>query len=291
MKRGPAGICARRVFRKACLALVPMKTAPLLVMGAVFCYHPGECSNRPYTPAESARRMTTTSEGLTRLHQLRLQLCEAQDELDLGPRQITARKQALAKKQAELEAIRQKLKSAKMTADQKNLQLKTHEAKIADLKAKQNTITSNREYDILRNQIDADTMAKSVLEDEILESLEAVDATQVEVKQFETDLAARESELKKFTAEIESKVPGLQAKVDGLSAQVTEAEQFLPEDIAVTYRRLVQVHGADALASVENKSCSSCYLNLTQQMMVELNSGKLLFCRSCGKLLYVPGKA
>jgi predicted nucleic acid-binding Zn-ribbon protein len=233
--------------------------------------------------------MTTTNEGLTRLHELHLELREAQSGLDFGPKQIAARQQAFAKKQAELEAKRQKLKQAKMTADQKNLQLKTNETKIAELRAKQNTVTSNREYDILRGQIDADTMAKSVLEDEILESLEAVDRTQVEVKQFEQEVAAAEKELQAFIAEVNRQAPGYKAKADALHAQVVEAEKFLPDDVAGTYRRLVQVHGADALASVENKSCSNCFLTLTTQMLVELKSGKLLFCKSCGRLLYLPG--
>src|SRR4051794_4950840 len=97
--------------------------------------------------------MSATGEGLKRLHELHLQLREVQSELELGPRQIAARRQMVAKKQAELEDRRQKLKQAKVTADQKNLQLKTNEAKIAELRAKQNSITSNREYDILRGQI------------------------------------------------------------------------------------------------------------------------------------------
>ena len=235
--------------------------------------------------------MSAASAGLKQLHDLHILLREAQSELDLGPRQIAARRQTFEKRQAELEAKRQKLKQSKMTADQKNLQLKTNETKIAELKTKQNAVTSNREYDILRGQIDADTMAKSVLEDEIIEALETVDRTQIEVKQSEQELAAAEAELKKFTQEVEAKAPGLKERADGLRVQVADAEKFLPGDVAEKYRRLVHVHGADALASVENKSCSNCYMSLTQQMIVELNSGKLLFCKSCGRLLYLPGKA
>ncbi len=233
--------------------------------------------------------MSATGAGLKQLHELLVNLRDVQSQLDSGPRQIAARRQIQEKKQAELEARRQKLKQLKVNADQKNLQLKTNETKIAELRAKQNTVTSNREYDILRGQIDADQMAKSVLEDEILESLEAVDRGQIEVKQFEQDVAAAETELKKFIAEIEQRIPGLKQQAETLQSQIVDAEKFLPGDVAATYRRLVQVHGADALAAVENKSCSNCYLSLTTQMIVELNSGKLLFCKSCQRLLYIPG--
>ncbi len=233
--------------------------------------------------------MSTTQSGLKQLHDLHIELREVEGELELGPRQIAARKQAIEKKQADLEARRQKLKQVKMAADQKNLQLKTNEAKIAELRTKQNTVTSNKEYDIYRGQIDADTMANSVLEDEIIEALEAVDRTQIELKQFEQEVAAVETDLKKLAQQIEQKIPGLKERSGSLKAQVAEAEKFLPDEVADKYRRLVQVHGADALASVENKSCSNCFLSLTQQMIVELKSGKLLFCKSCGRLLYLPG--
>ena len=235
--------------------------------------------------------MSTANQSLKQLHELHLALREVEQELELGPRQIAVRRQAFEKKQEELESRRQKLKQSKMSADQKNLQLKTNENKIAELRAKLNAVTSNKEYDILRGQIDADTMANSVLEDEIIEALEAVDRTQVELKAFEQEVANAEAEMKKVIQAIEQKVPGLQEQSAALKTQVKDAEKFLPAEVGEYYRRLVTVHGADALASVINKSCSNCYLTLTQQMIVELRSGKLLFCKSCGRLLYLPPAA
>jgi predicted nucleic acid-binding Zn-ribbon protein len=96
--------------------------------------------------------------------------------------------------------------------------------------------------------------------------------------------------MKNFFEVFEEKSPGLKERVFAVKDQVDVAYNFLPGYVAEQYRRLVQVHGADALASVDNKSCSNCYLTLTQQMMVELKSGKLRFCKSCGRLLYLPEK-
>src|SRR6185437_3571227 len=126
--------------------------------------------------------MSSTCAGMKQLHELRLKLGEISDELERGPRQIAARKQNIEKKKEELEVQRTKLKQTKVSADQKNLQLKTSEARIYDLNGKLNSAANNREYEALRSQIAADTMAKSVLEDEILEALEKVDAAQIELK-------------------------------------------------------------------------------------------------------------
>jgi uncharacterized protein len=230
--------------------------------------------------------MSSSNTGMKQLHDLRLKLREISDELERGPRQIAARNQAIDKKREELETQRNKLKQMKVATDQKNLQLKSSEARIYDLSGKLNSAANNREYEALRTQIAADTMAKSVLEDEILEALEKVDAAQIEVKKGELDLANADAELKKLMADVQASEAGLKERAAALEVQVAEAEKILPPDIVPQYRRLVQAYGANALAPVVNKSCSECYVSLTTQLYLELKSGKVKFC-TCGRLMYV----
>jgi len=230
--------------------------------------------------------MSPTCAGMKQLHDLRLKLREISDQLERGPRQIAARNQVIAKKKEELEALKGKLKQMKVAADQKNLQLKSSEARIYDLSGKLNGAANNREYEALRSQIAADTMAKSVLEDEILEALEKVDVVQIEVKKNEIEIANTEAELQKLVAEVQAKETGLKEQAAALEKQVSEAERILPPDVVPQYRRLVQAYGANALAPVVNKSCSECYVSLTTQLYLELRAGKIQFC-TCGRLMYV----
>jgi predicted nucleic acid-binding Zn-ribbon protein len=230
--------------------------------------------------------MSPTCAGMKQLHDLRLKLREISNELERGPRQTSARKQNIDKKKDELEALRSKLKQTRMSADQKNLQLKSSEARIYDLTGKLNIAANNREYEALRSQIAADTMAKSVLEDEILEALEKVDSAQIDVKKMELEVAALEADLRKLSVEVEAKEAGLKEQAAALQVQVSEAEKILPAEIVPQYRRLVQAYGANALAPVINKSCSECFVSVTAQVYVELRSGKVRFC-TCGRLNYV----
>ena len=225
--------------------------------------------------------MNPMSSGMKQLHDLRLQLREISDQLERGPRQIAARKQNIDKKKDELEALRTKLKQLKMSADHKNLQLKTSEGRIYDLNGKLNSAANNREYEALRSQIAADTRAKSVLEDEILEALEKVDVVQIDVKKAEQEIASLDAELQKLTTDVQAKEAGLKESAAKLQIQVSEAEQVIPQ-----YRRLVQAYGANALAPVINKSCSECFVSQTAQVYMELKSGKVKFC-TCGRLMYV----
>ena len=223
---------------------------------------------------------------LPELHRLHLAIQEVQEEIDRGPRQLRARSNTTASRLAELEAQRQKQKQLKMLADQKSLQLKTNEAKLEDLKGKLNQAASNREFDIIKGQIEADKVANSVLEDEILETLDKVDKVQAELKKLESDVAIAQAEEKKFASEVDQRRPSLEARLGSLREELQQAETYLPEEIRAAYQRLVQAHGASALSPVENATCTSCYVRLTPQNAVSIESCTIMLCRNCGRLLY-----
>lgn len=228
----------------------------------------------------------TLGRMVAEIHRLHQQLRDVQEQMERGPRQLKIRQQATQQKQAELEAQKQKHKALRMGADQKSLQLKTNEAKISDLRSKLNQASSNREFDIIRAQIDADTMANSVLEDEILDTLEKVDAAQIGIKQLEETVATAKAEEARGAAETEKTLPGLQSQLAELNAALAAAELNLPPDFVLQYRRLSQAYGAGALAEVEGNICGSCYVSLPPQLAVQVRAGQVIFCKTCGRLLY-----
>ncbi len=225
------------------------------------------------------------SNGLFILHDLHLKLKNVQEELERGPRTIKARENLLAKRQAELDAIKALHTERRKLADNKNLQLKTNEAKLADLRMKLNMCNSNREFDILKGQIAADEMANSVLEDEILDCMEQADKLKAQIHDAEKAVADAKDEIRKAGEQVAAAEDGLKGQAQKLKLAVAEAETVLPDEVALTYRRLVNAFGADALAAVENGVCTACYVSLSPQQAVEVRSGKIVFCH-CGKLIY-----
>src|SRR5579872_3187159 len=185
-------------------------------------------------------KMSAATAGLKRLHELHIRLQDINKQLEHGPRQVKARQQILVKKQAEADVLKGELKQTRMLADQKNLQLKTNEGKIEQLRAKLNQAQSNREFDVIRSQIDADTMANSVLEDEILEVLEKIDQIQLKVKGIEAEADQAAAEVRRVAEEVEAVAPKHRAEAAALEAAVAEAEKILPAVHVATYRRLVQ---------------------------------------------------
>ena len=230
--------------------------------------------------------MSTPAEGLGELHQLHLELERVREALARGPRQIAARQKMVERKQADIDELREKVKQLKMSGDEKNLQLQANEQKIGDLKGKLNAATSNKEFEIIKSQIDADTTANEVLEVEILEVYERIDQTDQEIGDSEQQRADAESEEKKVRATVDAETPGLRSEADQLEQSLSTLERKLPESVRQVYNRLVSAHGAGALATVDGISCGACYANLAPNVRVEINLGKFTFCSSCGRLLY-----
>lgn len=220
------------------------------------------------------------------LHQLLMQLKEVQDQLARGPRQIKARQARTAEAEQQLAAKEADLKEARTTTDRKNLDLRTKEAHLNDLQGKLNQASSNREFDIIRGQMDADRAAKAVLEDEILEWLDRIDGRQREIADCKRSIQEATEEVRRFASEFEQKSIELRQMEVELQAQIEEAEKIIPTDIKAQYRRLVDTYGAEGLASSLNGVCNQCFVTLTAQNKVQLNSGKLMFCSVCGRLLY-----
>ncbi|WP_417850379.1 zinc ribbon domain-containing protein [Thalassoglobus sp.] len=221
-----------------------------------------------------------------RLHQSLQELKKVQDQLARGPRQIQVRKKRIETSQLELAEQEEALKFTRAEADKKNLDLKSKEANILELQRKLNGAASNREYQIISGQIEADTAAKAVLEDEAIEYLDRVDVLQKQIEECKSRIDEAITDAELFATSFEEKAEGLRAKEATLKTQITESRSIIPKEVREQFQRLVEAYGPDAMAESSGGVCNNCYVSLTPQAKVMLNSGRTLFCGSCGRFLY-----
>ena len=223
---------------------------------------------------------------LRRLHSLHLQLGEMESQLQRGPRQIKAGEAIVAQCEEAVERARQDVKDATMACDDKQLQLKSREDRIEELKAKLNSASSNREFDLLKEQIAADKQANSVQSDEILEGLERIDQLHEAVAVAEKELDAKNSEHEKRVSDIESRMKVAQSDLEQIRAELEKSESQIPASVKSEYRRLTESRGDEALAPIEDDSCGGCNQTLTTQMIDRVRLGFLTDCPACSAWLY-----
>ncbi len=235
--------------------------------------------------------MTTAASGLRELHQLHIEHTDVLDQLEAGPRKVRAREALTVKRQTELELAQQGLTDLRKASDERGLQLKSNETKLVDLRSKLNAASSNREFGIIKGQIDADVVANAVLEDEILELFDRIDTAQGRVGEVEGEREAATVEHQRSMDEVAALEPGLEQQRDQLKQAITEAESVLSQDAAERYQRLVRAHGPGAMAEVVEGSCTACSIRLSPQLVVELSLGQIVSCNNCGRLLYLAEEA
>lgn len=244
---------------------------------------------KPKNSAESYFMSTAVNIEIMRtLHRIHTQLSDLQGRISAGPRQIAAHTAQVETVEAGKTGVLEEIKKAKMAADQKQLQLKSAESKINDLGAKLNACKTNREYQLLTEQIAADKMATKVLEDEILEGLERIDTVKKTLPSAEAAVAAARQTLAEIKARVATEATQLDSEVRRLGVELAVTERELPDDVRNLYDRAVKQKGAEGMAPLEGESCGGCFRQITGNMYSELLTGKVVMCRSCGRLLYLP---
>lgn len=229
------------------------------------------------------------SAGLLRkLHRIHRQKSDLNGRIERGPRQVKAGETLVANAQAEVELARQAIKKAKLASDEKQLQLKSREMKIDEMKAKLNTAASNREFSTLKEQIAADEQANSVLSDEILEALEQLDTMEAEVAKLNEVLVKHQAEQEVRVVEIKKTISELTDELTRVKTELTESEQEIPSAAKADYIRLTEAKGEEALAPVDEDSCGGCYQTLTTNDISKLQLSVLIRCPNCNAFLYMP---
>ncbi len=231
--------------------------------------------------------MSLTPESLRELHHLHQRVADLRGRLERGPRQIKAGQANVARSEEELEQAKETVKRAKANCDERQLQLKTNEARIEDLRGKLNAAKSNKEFQALKEQIAADEMANSVLSDEILEMFDKIEEHEAAVKKVEADIEAGQKELDKITARVSDEKAALEEDLASFEQRLKASEAQLPGDFKGEYDRVVRAHGEDALAPLEGENCGNCNVAVTPQMVNDVMLARPSFCKSCGCLLYL----
>lgn len=222
------------------------------------------------------------------LHRLHRQLSELKDRAERGPKQIRAREANLARLHDEVGKAQAEAKAARVRADQKQLLLKSSEEKIQGLDAKLNACQSNREYQALKEQIAADRKACEVLADEILDSLERVDELQNLIAEAQQNVANAKDELAKVQEAVRGEADVLGAEIRRIEADLAEQQANLADDVREIYDRITRSKGYDAMAEVHTNFCGGCHQQITPNLMSELSMDRSVFCKNCGRLIYLP---
>jgi len=235
--------------------------------------------------------MEVPADVLRNIHMLHCRIRSLRERIERGPRQLEARRARVKEAEQELEALNNEIKQLKVRAHDKETQRLAMENRVKDLHNKLMQAKSNEEYSALMAERDSVKAAAGALEDEILELLFRQDDLAEKRKEKEAELQRMKKELEEFERALLEERGGLTNQLHEAEQELREAEQKLPLQLYEEYQRILSSRGHEALAPVEQNSCTGCFTTITAQMKNLLLANELVFCSSCGRILYLNEKS
>lgn len=231
--------------------------------------------------------MTTVLNVLRDLHRIHQQLADIEGRLERFPKQLNAAQAKVHQSETSLEEKKSHIQQLHLASKEQELILEERASKIANRQARLKECGSNKEYQTLKEEIQADQDANNELSDKILMAYEAIDQQQEQLVEIEGHVSQAQQEYDTTAATIAEKEASLKVDLGRVQTELSSTESELPSEFVSEYKRIVGTRGEDALGSVSNNCCGNCYQQITAQMMNNVMIGKLTICGSCGAILYL----
>ena len=232
--------------------------------------------------------MTTTANSLREIHSLHQRSKAIRDRLLSVPKTIVARQAQVARKQDTLDKAKKDIQQIKVSKGLKEVQRKSLLGKIDDYSSKLLTVKKNEEYKAIQNEIALVKSQVNKVDDEIIDFEIDLEDRDASVKLLEADLKKAQDDLATYQKQSTEAKAGEEAKLEELAHSLLNAEAVINPDIREQYQRVIRQRGAEAMAVVESGACMGCNMSVTSQLLNDLiNCDTLVFCRSCGRILYM----
>lgn len=225
---------------------------------------------------------------LREIHRLRRHAKDLQDEIDRLPRLLKGQQTRLAKQEQAAREAHDHLNHLKVTARQKEGDLKQAQQLILKHQDQMNSASSKKEYDAFKTEIANDRATCQRLEDEILRTMLEVDERTAQLPEVDAAVVRAREEYLAFEKESQARGASLAAQLQEAQRAIQEVEAELPPEVREQYDRQVAARGEDALTAVNGRSCTACYTEITAQNAHALLMGQFVICKSCGRILYMP---
>jgi predicted nucleic acid-binding Zn-ribbon protein len=225
---------------------------------------------------------------LRELHRLHRHAEDLRTQINRGPQTIKAHQEKTSKHEELLQQAQESIKKLKVTLHEKEVNLKAQHQVIAKHEKQLNEATSRKEYDTLRAEIESDKKVCSKIEDEILDVMGEIETRSVQIPEYEKAIKKAKEDTARVISDIQTRRNEFTDRLNEALKSIHEVEASLPEDVRALYDRLVAAKGDSAMAAVQDRTCSACYTEITAQNQNDLMQERLVLCKNCGRILYLP---
>jgi predicted nucleic acid-binding Zn-ribbon protein len=226
-----------------------------------------------------------------KLQELDSQIYKLNEEIESKPKEIEALQEAFEEKKKRLSLLEKAYLDAQKEKKEKELEFAAKEENTKKLQSQLYQLKTNKEYNIMLQQINDTKADASLAEDKIIEAMEKIDKTKTSLD-YEKGKIGEEEKI--FLAE-KKKVEDLIKEMDGSIAQfLAQRNQTIPDidnKILSQYERILHNRDGLAICAVKNNTCAGCNMFVPAQVINLIQMyDKMVTCEVCNRILVIPNE-
>lgn len=226
------------------------------------------------------------------LNQLVWEIQQLEAQKQKLPQQLARQQERIDKAKAKLAQLQEEGKKMQAHLREQENQLATLESNIAKKQLQLNDSKNNKEYTALVEEIKGKKDEKGILEEAALKAMESIEQHNQAAKEQQKKIDDLKVEHQQFAKEAQVSIQEIDQQVAELEVKrLQKREEVANLDRATLelYERVAGTKTGKAMVPVADDACGFCYRQLLRNETASLEGGKTVFCKTCGRLLYLPG--
>lgn len=224
---------------------------------------------------------------LLKLQVIDYDLGELERSKEYLPDMMENLKKEINEAQLKYETCVKDLEEARVKQKKLELEVKTREESLQKYQQQMMSIKTNKEYDALVAEIDIVKGDISIMETELLETIDFLNTLEKNIDDYKTKFEQINENNTSQLAVLQEKIDTIGDKVADKVGERDGVTGDIPKQVLSIYNRVRKGKGGSAVVPVKKRACGACYKSLTAKKIQEIRKAtKILTCDNCGRLLY-----
>jgi hypothetical protein len=214
------------------------------------------------------------------INRIEKDLAEVDDRVNALNSQLTEYEDKVAQNRTTLESLRKEYRDGES-------EVQMVESQITKSQEKLGAVKTNKEYQSTLKEIDDLKAKASLIEDQMLETLDRIESTENQEREDRADLAEVKIQVEEQRTQI---LQQCEQQKDMLASRLKERDSVLDRLDSSTqahYYRVKRQGRGTAIAAVVDAVCQVCRMNIPPQLFNELmRMDSLFLCPNCQRIIY-----